>query len=52
MVNKWKPLIIFAKRSILDVLLGTEFASVLCFFVYHFPTIFPKPWFADPTLVK
>ena len=46
-----KLLIIFVKSSILDVLLGTEFASVFCF-VFHFSTIFPKPWFINPTLVK
>ena len=51
MVNEWKPSIIFAKSYILDVLLGTEFASVFCF-LYHFSTIFPKPWFINPTLIK
>ena len=51
MVDEWKSLIIFAKRSILEVLLGTEFASVFCF-LYHFSTIFPKPRFVNPTLIK
>ena len=51
MINEWKPLIIFAKGSIVYVLIGTGFASVLCF-VYHFSTIFPKPWFRNPMLVK
>ena len=51
MVNEWKPLIIFAKISILYVLLDTKFASVFCF-AYPFSTISPKPWFINPTLVK
>ena len=44
-------LIIFAKSSILDVLLSTEFTSVFGF-LYHFSTFFPKPWFINPTLIK
>ena len=37
----------FCKKLVLDVLLGTAFC-----FVYHFLTIFPKPWFINPTLVN
>ena len=51
MVDEWKSLIIFAKSSILEVLLGTEFASVFCF-LYHFSTIIPKPRFINPRLIK
>ena len=43
--------VIFAKSSILGFLLGSEFASVFCF-VYHFSTIFPKPWFINCMLVS
>ena len=45
MVNEWKPLIIFAKSSTLHVLLVNVF-------FYHFLTIFPKPGFINPTLIK
>ena len=51
MVNEWTPLILFAKSSILGVLIDTEFASVFCF-LRHFLTIFSKPWFINPTLIK
>ena len=40
-VNQFQPLIIFAKSSMLDVWLGSEYATVICHFLQRLSSVSP-----------